>query len=287
VEFSWILLVLLSAVSHPLRDLTLKGVAHPVSCYTGVCLSWVIFAAVHMGLGGHSITLPSESWKLVLASACGLTVYYYGTLSALRRGNVSAYYPIVRSSPLAIAGFSWLMLDQSYAGAAILGMGLIIYAGLMIQKGNGSLLDDPRAFAMALLAMLGSAAYSISDAAAMQLTTSAPFLFWTYLLVTAAMAALRAWEDREQAAPFLGVIRGWAQNPWRILFAGLTSYLSYLLILWVFQLGAEAAAVSAVRQVSIPVSVILAALILKEPRGLSRLGWAALLAVGIAMIALG
>lgn len=287
MEFSWILLVLLSAVSHPLRDLTLKGVAHPVSCYTGVCLSWVIFAAVHMGLGGHSITLPSESWKLVLASACGLTVYYYGTLSALRRGNVSAYYPIVRSSPLAIAGFSWLMLDQSYAGAAILGMGLIIYAGLMIQKGNGSLLDDPRAFAMALLAMLGSAAYSISDAAAMQLTTSAPFLFWTYLLVTAAMAALRAWEDREQAAPFLGVIRGWAQNPWRILFAGLTSYLSYLLILWVFQLGAEAAAVSAVRQVSIPVSVILAALILKEPRGLSRLGWAALLAVGIAMIALG
>jgi len=76
------------------------------------------------------------------------------------------------------------------------------------------------------------------------------------------------------------------QNPWRILFAGLSSYLSYLLILRVFQLGAEAAAVSAVRQVSIPVSVILAALVLKEPRGLRRLGWAVLIAIGIAMIAL-
>lgn len=286
MELFWILLVLLSAVSHPLRDLTLKGVAHPVSCYTGVCLSWVIFAMIHMILTADSPALPDGSWKLVLVSALGLTIYYYGTLSALRRGNVSAYYPIVRSSPLAIAGFSWLVLGQSYTSAALLGMGLIIYAGLMIQKGNGRLLDDPRAFAMAGMAMLGSAAYSISDAAAMQITTSAPFLFWTYLLVTFAMAALRAWEDREHSAPFLGVIRGWMQNPWRILFAGFSSYLSYLLILWVFQLGAEAAAVSAVRQVSIPVSVILAALVLKEPRGLSRLSWAILLAFGIALIAL-
>ncbi|KIC20851.1 MULTISPECIES: EamA family transporter [unclassified Leisingera] len=286
MELLWILLVLLSAVTHPLRDLTLKGVAHPVSCYTGVCLSWVVFAGLHMALAGHSPALPAGVWPLVLASALGLTVYYYGTLSALRRGNLSAYYPIVRSSPLAIAAFSWLVLDRSYTGAALLGMGLIIWAGLMIQKGKGRLLDDPRAFAMAAMAMLGSAAYSISDAAAMQGAASAPFLFWTYILVTLAMGALRAWEDRGQSAPLLGVVRGWAQNPWRILFAGLSSYLSYLLILRVFQLGAEAAAVSAVRQVSIPVSVILAALVLKEPRGLSRLGWAVLIAAGIAMIAL-
>ncbi|EBA14322.1 hypothetical protein RSK20926_15762 [Roseobacter sp. SK209-2-6] len=286
MELPWILLVLLSAVSHPLRDLTLKGVAHPVSCYTGVCLSWVVFAAVHMFLGNHAPILPQETWPLVGASAIGLTVYYYGTLSALRRGNVSAYYPIVRSSPLAIAGFSWLLLDQSYTGAALLGMGLIIYAGLMIQKGKGRLLDDPKAFAMASLAMLGSAAYSISDATAMQSASSAPFLFWTYIFVTLSLASLRAWEDRAQSAPLLGVIRGWAQNPWRILFAGFSSYLSYLLILWVFQKGAEAAAVSAVRQVSIPVSVVLAAILLKEPRGLHRLIWATLIAIGIAMIAL-
>ncbi|WP_424977014.1 EamA family transporter [Leisingera sp. S232] len=286
MEFSWILLVLLSAATHPLRDLTLKGVAHPVSCYTGVCLSWVVFASFHMALTGQNPALPADVWPLVLASALGLTVYYYGTLSALRRGNVSAYYPIVRSSPLAIAGFSWLMLGQSYSVASLLGMGLIIWAGLMIQKGKGRLLDDPRAFAMAGMAMLGSAAYSISDATAMQGTSSAPFLFWSYFLVTLAMGALRAWEDRGQSAPLLGVVRGWTQHPWRILFAGLSSYLSYLLILRVFQLGAEAAAVSAVRQVSIPVSVILAALVLKEPRGLSRLGWAALIAAGIAMIAL-
>lgn len=286
MELVWILMVLLSAVTHPLRDLTLKGVAHPVSCYTGVCLSWVVFAGAHMALSGQGPALPARVWPLVAVSALGLTVYYYGTLSALRRGNLSAYYPIVRSSPLAIAAISWLASGQSYSWAALLGMALIILSGLMIQRGNGRLLDDPRAFAMALLAMLGSAAYSISDATAMQDTTSAPFLFWTYALVTLALAALRAWEDRGTSAPLLGVVRGWAQNPWRILFAGLSSYLSYLLILRVFQLGAEAAAVSAVRQVSIPVSVILAALVLKEPRGLHRLGWAVLIAIGIAMIAL-
>ena len=286
MELSWILLVLLSAVSHPLRDLALKGVAHPVSCYTGVCLSWIVFAAGHMALTGQSAVLPAGVWPLAIVSALGLTVYYYGTLSALRRGNLSAYYPIVRSSPLAIAGFSWLVLEQSYPAAALLGMGLIIYAGLSIQKGNGRLLEDPRAFAMAVMAMLGSAAYSLSDAAAMQSTASAPFLFYTYIMVTLAMGGLRAWEERGYSSPLWGVVRGWVLNPWRTLFAGFSSYLSYLLILRVFQLGAEPAAVSAVRQVSIPVSVILAAILLKEPRGLSRLGWAVLIAAGIAMIAM-
>ena len=160
----WIALVLMSAATHPLRDMTLKGAQHPVSCYVGVSLTWVIFAAVQTLATGQSLMLPPEVWPNVLISAAGLTFYYYGTLAALRRGNLSVYYPIIRSSPVAIVAASWLLFDQSYSWVALAGIALVIVGSLLIQKPAGGMLHDPRAFAMACLALLGSAAYSMSDA---------------------------------------------------------------------------------------------------------------------------
>ena len=282
----WILLVLLSAVLHPFRDLTLKGVTHPVSCYVGVCLSWVFIAAVQAFYLGQSLWLPASVWPLVCLSALGLGFYYYGTLSAIRRGNLSVYYPIIRSSPIAIVFISWLFFGQIYAWITLAGVGLIVLAGMGIQKSPGGLLEDAKAFALAVMAMVASAVYALADAAAMQDVDAAPFLFSTYVLVTLMLATARAWEDRHLSDPFWGVVRGWCQAPWRIIFAGATSYVSYLLILKAFQMGAEAAVVSSVRQASIPISVIMAAVILKESRFLNRLGWACLLALGIILVAL-
>lgn len=281
----WIFLVLISAATHPLRDLTLKGARHPVSSYVGVSLIWVILAAVQTVVSGQGLTLPPEVWPYVIISAAGLIFYYYGTLAALRRGNLSVYYPIIRSSPVAIVAASWLLFDQSYSWAALAGIALVILGSLMIQKPTGGMMDDPKAFALACLAMLGSAAYSMSDAQAMQHVSAAPFLFYSYAVMTPFLAGIRLWEARGHSAPIGELIQGWVQMPGKILFAGITSYLSYLLILAAFSGGAEAAVVSAVRQASIPISVILAAVHLRETRLMQRLAWASLIAVGILAIA--
>lgn len=281
----WIVLVLISAATHPLRDLTLKGARHPVSCYVGVSVIWVILAAVQTLLSGQSLSLPREVWPNIIISAAGLTFYYYGTLAALRRGNLSVYYPIIRSSPVAIVAASWLLFDQSYSLAALAGIALVIIGSLMLQKPAGGMMDDPRAFALACLAMLGSAAYSMSDAQAMQHVSAAPFLFYGYAVMTPFLAGIRLWEARGHSAPFGELIRGWVQMPGKILFAGITSYLSYLLILAAFSGGAEAAVVSAVRQASIPISVVLAAVFLGESRLMQRMAWASLIAFGILAIA--
>ena len=83
---------------------------------------------------------------------------------------------------------------------------------------------------------------------------------------------------------FAKVVQHWMLVPWKIILAGVSSYLSYLFILMAFQLGAEAAAVSAVRQASIPVSITLAAIILLEPSFLKNIAWASLIALGIIFI---
>ena len=76
-------------------------------------------------------------------------------------------------------------------------------------------------------------------------------------------------------------------DSFRVLAASVISYLSYFVILVAFSRGAGAAETAAVRQVSIPVSVLLAVIVLGETRLAHRLGWASLIAAGIILIVIG
>ncbi len=295
-------LVLLSALLHPLRDLTLKSIARPEMAYVGVTASWVAFAAAQAAASGQSLTLGPETWPAVAISAAGLTAYYFGTLSALRVGDLSVYYPIIRSSPLLIVTISWLFLGAAYSAATLVGIVLIVLAGFALQYRPGQAFGNARALALAVLAMAGSAAYTIVDARAMQTAQAPAFLFWVYTLLTPVFAFLllalnpKTFERDPQGSgkgtTAIGAQTGAgpaiALGNWlaRVSFAAATSYLSYYLILLAFQAGADPAATSAVRQASIPVSVVLAAVILGESRFLHRLGWAAVLALGIPLVAI-
>lgn len=261
----------------------LKGAANPPSAYLGVSVVWVVIAAVQVMAGGGGFWLPREVWAAALFSALGLGTYYVGTLLALRSGELSIYYPIIRSSPLAIVAIGWLLFGKSYAASALGAIVLIIASALLLQRSPGRILDDPRSTALAVGAMLGSAVYSIADAQAMQHVTAGVFIFWVYVLVSVELA-LASLVIEDGAFPDR-LVSGWGALPWRILLAAVTSYASYQFILEAFRLGADAAAVSAVRQASIPVSVVLAAIVLREPKFLQRLAWGGLMAIGIAVLA--
>lgn len=260
----------------------LKGAANPPSAYLGVSVVWVAIAAMQVAAGDGQLLLPAEARTAAVLSAVGLGAYYVGTLLALRRGQLSVYYPIIRSSPLAIAAIGWLFLGRTYSGAAIAAIFLIVASALLLQRSPGQLFDDPRATALATVAMLGSALYSLADAHAMQHVTAGVFLFWVYVLVSLELAF--ACVLIEDGTLVQRLVSGWAAVPWRILVAALTSYASYQLILFAFRAGADAAVVSAVRQASIPLSIVLAAIILREPKFLQRLAWGAFMAIGIAIL---
>ena len=71
-----------------------------------------------------------------------------------------------------------------------------------------------------------------------------------------------------------------------MLLPGVLAYSSYYLILLAYQLGGDVAAVTAMRQASIPISVALGGLFLREGAMARRFFAAGLLALGIAVIAL-
>ena len=178
-----------------------------------------------------------------------------------------------------------MLFGQLYSFWTLISVAVIIEAWLAIQKTAGSLFDDGWALLLALLAMVASAAYSVADAIAMQQSAPpAAFLFWVYSLVSILLFAACLIERSRGVLHVVHFLEGGPRNFGRILIASVSSYASYYLILMAFQFHADAAVVSAVRQASIPVSVILAALLLKEPRFMQRMGWASVLAAGIIII---
>lgn len=282
-----IALVLLSALLHPVRDLLLKGHARPESAYLGVTAGWIVLAALHAVGTGSSLVLADAAWLAAVVSAICLTLYYFGTMAALKDGDLSVYYPIIRSSPLLIAVLSWAFAGRTYAPAALLGIVLIVIAGFALQRQPGRIVANPRTTALAVVAMVGSAGYTIADSRAMQVSEPAAFLFWVYLAVTPAFALVALLLRPRDIAIGTHLFGGWRIGPWRIAAASLVSYISYICILWAFGMGAGAAETAAVRQASIPISVVLAALVLGETRFLGRLAWSSLIAIGIVLITLG
>ena len=285
MELHWISLVIVSAAIHPYRELSLKNARHPLACYLGVAVIWLIVATFQNVIMSHELQIPIASFPLVIISAAGLILYYYGVLAAMKLGQVSIYYPIVRSSPIAIVIFSWLFLDVKYTNSTLIGIIIIFIGAIMLQKSSLSFFGNKKALYLAIMAMIGSAGYSISDAIAVQKIAPSVLLFYCYILVSLILFFIFVFNNRTKKNAFNCLLYQWKSDQYKILSAGLISYSSYYLILVAFELGADAAAVSAVRQASIPISVLLAAYFLRENETFRRLGWASLIALGITVLA--
>lgn len=278
--------VLLAAAIHPFRDIFLKGSRHPISAYASICSIWIFISIVHVLIFNEDLRLPVSYWPYVVASSLGLIIYYYGTLKALERGSLSVYYPIIRSSPLAIVFVNWLAFDQSYELKVLLGIGLVLIGVIMLQKSARGVTGDKKSLCLALLAMLGSAAYTVADANAMSVISPSVFLFYVYIIVALGLFGLGLSESRNMANSISLLKTNFAHTPRRIILAGVLSYVSYYLILWAFKMGSEAAAVSAIRQVSIPLAVVVATIVLKEKKFFYNLWWASFVGIGVIIISI-
>ena len=241
-DLSWLILVLLSSLIHPFRGVRAEGQSlaafQPLLGYTAV---WIVLGLVQALISGQSLVLPSEVWWLLCVSVVGLVLYYFGTLEALKRGDLSVYYPIIRSSPVVVLAFGWIVLRQSYSPWVVAGVGLVFAGTLMLQKPKQGLLSDPRSLLLALLAMVGSATYTLSDASAMRSVSPSVYLFYTYLFVGAALGGILIWQNRQQGAWQTKLWEGWRAQPRRTLIAGVLAYASYMLILVALQNGDAAA----------------------------------------------
>ncbi len=285
MEPSIVGLVLLSAILHPLWNALIKSHARPEEAFLALMGMFAAFALIHALATGADLLSVVRVWPFVLISAVGLSTYGYNLVLTLKRGDLSAYYPIVRSSPLFIVIVGVLFLGEHYSPFLLAGIGLVVIGALSLQYRPGTrFLDDPATLARAVLAMFGAGVYSITDSRGVRLVEPMVLLFWVQVLVYPTLVLLfhRFGGHRVRAL----VLGGWRTPPARNLLTGAICYGSYYLILTAYRMGGEVAAVTAVRQASIPLSVLFGGFYFREEGIPRRLLAALILSVGIVVIVL-
>ena len=276
-------MILLSALLHPLWNALLKRDKRPEGAFIGFVAFLLVLSGGHALIAGYDLLQIKRIWHLVFFSWGGQMLYGTALVHTLRHGDLSAYYPIVRSSPLFIVAAGVLFLDQAYTWPLLAGIALVLVGAFAIQYRRGvRLLDNPATLGIAVLAMCGTGIYSIVDARAMQVVEPPVFFFWVELLnLPSYILIFRLVFGRTPGGQ--GLFQ-WVKSPWRYMGIGVIGYTSYLLILLAYGTGADVAAVTSVRQASIPFSVLLGGLWLKEGYMGRRLWASVLFSAGIIVI---
>ncbi len=278
-------LVLLSALLHPLWNALLKKGGQPESGYLVLTFLIALFAGTHALVTGQDLGSIFTIWPLYLASVAGQLIYGFFLVMTLRRGDLSAYYPIIRSSPALIVLIGFLFLGARYSPFLLAGIALVLTGGFLLQFKPGlRLLDDPKTLACAVLAMTGVAIYSLSDSRGVRQVHPSVMFFWvegTCLIGYLFIFRLLGEYSVRWTALYL-----WLRRPLSNTAAGVMAYASYWLILKAYALGGDVAAVTSVRQASIPISVLIGGVLLREGAVLRRFGASLLLAVGILVVVL-
>ena len=280
------MLVIGSAVLHPVREVFIKDSACPEGLAYAVMTQFALLAGLHVAIAGSDPWAALEVWPLAVASAVALIAYFLSTVMCLKLGDVSVYYPIMRSSPLFVVVAGHFVLGQHYPFVLLAGIAIVLVSAFLIQyeRGNARLFDNGRALALAVAAMCAHGVITLVDAEAMRSVRPEEFLLLTYMVVLPGMAAVFVATRPRGRGALEHLFAGWWTTPGRFLCAGMLSYISYCILLVAFHLGGNVAAVASLRQISIPVSVILGAVVLGERRLMGRFGWSALLAFGVALI---
>lgn len=248
-------------------------------------------------LGPSLSALSAAFWGwLVLSSLCQM-LYMGGLAWAYARGEVSVLYPIARALPVVLVP----LLSIALLGSRVLdivdgiGMALVVVGALCLplshpQARRLSTYLTP-AMGFALLAALGTVGYSLIDKQALGLMQGAGH---SGLTAGAVFMVLQALATLAWAIPLLVMLPAERrrlpalrrQGLPMLVATGLMMTATYGLVLVAMALTEEVSYVVALRQLSIPVGVLMGVLWLKEPASTAKaLGTLAMLA-GLVLVVL-
>ena len=209
--------------------------------------------------------------------------YQLALIGALKHGDLSLVFPIMRGGAPMLTGLSaFLLLGERLTGIEVAGLVIATAAVcLFALPPRGTRIaahPDRRALGLAALTAISIALYNVTDARGVRLANS-PFTFiaWLFLFDCFGIGLL-----------FLVQRRGrWLESirlRWRYGVAGgVLSILSYGAALYAFTLM-ETAKVSALRETAVLFGALFGAVLLKEGLGARRIFAATVLVAGLALM---
>jgi drug/metabolite transporter (DMT)-like permease len=297
-----VLLLLLSAVTHAGWNLVGKR-EHPTAAFLLVANTMgCLLLSPALVLYGRALgAFSARVWVLIGATGLCQAVYYAALAGAYRAGEISVAYPLARSTPAVIVpAIAWLLGQGGrLSQQAILGIALVVAGGFFLPMkrfaDRGLRSELKLSIALALVAALGTAGYSIIDDAALHLLREAPGTAIGHTQVTLLYAFLEGIGSSSWLALFvLARERGRARlreicrtRSRQAALVGAGIYLTYTLVLISMAFVTNVSYVVAFRQLSIPLGALLGVLVLKEPRPIPKFVGVTTMLIGLVLIGRG
>ena len=273
MPLSAVALALGAAFLHAGWNVALASAASTRAATAGVLLFGALLLAPPALLFGD---VSSAALPFIAVSAALELAYFVLLARAYDGGEVSVVYPVARGlAPVVVLGAGAVVLGETVSFGAAIGV-LAVAAGVLLV-GWGALsghmprenAPPPRDLLFGVAIGVVIAAYTLVDAEGVERADPIAYL----ALVTAPCAVLYPLVTR--TAPDVG---------WRTGATAAATFGAYLLVLAALE-RAPAAPVSAVRESSVVIAAILAAVFLHERVGGRRIAGAIAVAVGVGLIA--
>ncbi|MEZ5557709.1 MAG: DMT family transporter [Pseudomonadales bacterium] len=252
-----------------------------------VVLYLPVAAFVMYSVGGHL-----SAWQAAfMAGSAVLHVGYFLLLQAgYRHGDLSLVYPLARATgPVVAVAAAVLLLGEQPGMTAVAGMVLLVLGVFFLARpgrGSGRLVataDGSRApavvFGLGTGVLIGT--YTLWDAHAVASALVPPLLL-DYAANLGRAVLLGPYALRRRG----DVPAAWRRHRVDALAVGLLSPLAYILVLSALQFT-PVSYVAPAREVSVLVAVVMGGRLLRERDAGRRLLWAALMLIGLALVALG
>ena len=271
------LLVLFAALLHASWNAIIKS--SPNTLLDSITLT--IAAAVLAGCVLPFLPLPAPAAWPWLGASVALHVCYFLLLGAVyRHGDLSHVYPLMRGvAPMLVALVGVVWLGESLSAAMWTGIALIC-AGILLPVLRHPQALAARATSLALVSALITAAYTLVDGNGTRLSGhSLSYCLWMFLLEAPPLVLAASFTQG-------GALWVHARRRWRHAAAGAFCVLgSYSIALWAM-VSAPIAAVAALRETSVLFAALIGCTLLGEKLGTWRIGGAAVIACGMAMLRL-
>jgi drug/metabolite transporter (DMT)-like permease len=273
MPLSALLLALAAAFVHAFWNLLLARARDPEAA-TAVALvvAVIVFAPVSLFAWG----LEREVWPYLVVTSCLQLLYFSLLITAYRKAEVSVVYPVARGvAPtfVLLAGIVVLGYSTSWAQAAgvvLVGLGVLAIRG--VRRGAAGIV-----FGLAIAAVIAS--YTLVDKRGLDYAN--PIAYLEVSMIAPAIL-YAAWVARLRG----GTVALRSELNRSSVLAGIATFTAYALVLAALE-RASAASVAAVRETSVVIAALLAAVVLKEHVTPVRLTGAILVACGVALLAAG
>jgi uncharacterized membrane protein len=287
MPLSALLLVAVAAFLHAWWNLLMKRAgAGGLVFVWGICVATSLAFAIPVlaFLRAELVAFDAAIAVAVLASAAVHTLYLWVLQRGYAAGDLSVVYPVARGVGPALAALGAIaLLGEAATMASIAGLALIV-AGTFTIAGGWAMLRAPARLGPGIAwgAAIGVtiAVYTVNDGRAVRLLRADPIVYYWLVNVVQALA-LAPWVVRHAGEARTLV----ARHGRTLLGVGVLSPLGYMLALQAMTL-APVSHVAPARELSMLIAAFLGARLLGEGHLWRRVAGAALIASGVAALAL-